>query len=99
MTQCAAVKTQEGSISEPPQNCLFELFINITCHGQLFIAASVPPTMRVLGRDPQEPEKVDYTFHYNTLIYLWRETATDIFASYTTRSHSFHVLVNISEQT
>ena len=56
LTQCAAVKTQEGSISEPPQNCLLELVINMTCHGQLFLGASVPPTMRVLGRDPQEPE-------------------------------------------
>ena len=62
LTQCAAVKTHEGSISEPPQNCLLELVINIACHGQLFMGASVPPTMRTLGRDPQEPDKTMILF-------------------------------------
>ena len=45
--------TQYGSTNDPPQNWL-PYRNSITCHGQLFMIATVPPTMRIeLGRVPQ----------------------------------------------
>ena len=53
VTQWAAVTTQYRSINDPPQNWRPELYINMTCHGQLFTLAAEPPTMRpALGLNP-----------------------------------------------
>lgn len=40
VTQCVAVTTQLGSMRDPPQKGKPDEYLNITCHGQLFIAAS-----------------------------------------------------------
>src|ERR1700730_5457355 len=55
-TQCAAVSTHLGAITDPPQNCALLLSgilaaSSATCHGFLSIVVSCPPTMRSgLGR-------------------------------------------------
>ena len=47
LTQWAAVMTHKGWTNVPPQNWFpDELYLNITCHGQLLIGAADPPTIR-----------------------------------------------------
>jgi len=55
VTQWVAVTTHKGSTRVPPQNWPPPLYANIACDGQLLTGASVPPTIRVFGRDPQLP--------------------------------------------
>ena len=40
VTQCVAVTTQFGSMRDPPQKGKPDEYLTITCHGQLFTAAS-----------------------------------------------------------
>ena len=53
LKQCAAVRTQLGSMMLPPQMCSF-LYCKLTCHGQASMAAGLPPSTRgVLMLSPQ----------------------------------------------
>ena len=51
-TQCAAVTTHSGVMSDPPQNCFhfpeLVLYVNMACQGHVLGVASVPPTIRTL---------------------------------------------------
>ena len=54
--QWAAVSTQSGMISDPPQNCFhspeLDWYASSACHGHELCGASVPPTIRVSGLMP-----------------------------------------------
>lgn len=53
LKQCAAVRTQLGSMMLPPQMCSF-LYRRLTCQGQALMAAGLPPSTRgVLVLSPQ----------------------------------------------
>lgn len=49
-TQCAAVTTTAGEINDPPQNWRSANFVlSMACHGHSFLAAAIPPTIRLPG--------------------------------------------------
>ena len=58
-TQCLAVRTQSGSINEPPQNCRPFRLLSNACQGQELMGANVPPTIseEIVGRLPQIAKK------------------------------------------
>ena len=56
--QCAADRIHWRLIMEPPQTC-WPWIWRLTCHGQAPFAASVPPTIRVLGAAELSPHSED----------------------------------------
>ena len=84
-TQWAAEATHWGAINEPPQNGNPDVVCNIACQGQLFCAATVPPTIRTLGFDPQLPINnnclslfINSSIHQQVLFFLGDRVLTNV---------------------